>query len=216
MEKNIKRLLIIIIILAFINIGYLVYKNIYAKKYSNEDFEIETYTSLVDYDNDGLDDQSDILLSAREYVATSPYYKSVYYETGYSTDNYGVCTDVIAFALLGSGYDLMTLVNEDILSNQSDYNIEEVDINIDFRRVSNLLVYFENTAISLTTDIYDIDQWQGGDIVIFEDHIGIVSDIRNSLGVTYVIHHSDPYQLIYEEDILTTTQSEIIGHYRVS
>ena len=44
--------------------------------------------------------------------------------------------------------------------------------NIDFRRVKNLKIYFEHTAISLTTDVNDIEQWQGGDIVVFKNHIG--------------------------------------------
>ena len=59
------------------------------------------------------------------------------------------------------------------------YNIDIIDKNIDFRRVKNLQVYFKNNAISLTTDINDITAWQGGDIVIFKKHIGIVSDKRN-------------------------------------
>ena len=65
------------------------------------------------------------------------------------------------------------------------------------------------------TDIYDIDQWQGGDIVIFEKHIGIVSDKRNDDGVAYVIHHNDPFQKSYEEDILES-RDDITGHYRIS
>lgn len=47
-----------------------------------------------------------------------------------------------------------------------------------------------------------MEQWQGGDIVIFEKHIGIVSDRRNWDGVPYVIHHNDPWQTAYEQDIL--------------
>ena len=82
-----------------------------------------------------------------------------------------------------------------------------------FRRVKNLRVYFEHTAIPLTTDVYDISQWQGGDIVIFEKHIGIVSDKRNDDGVAYVIHHNDPFQDSYEEDILEK-RDDIVGHYR--
>ena len=58
-------------------------------------------------------------------------------------------------------------------------------------------------------------QWQGGDIVIFENHIGIVSDMRNKRGVPYVIHHSGPFQAAYEEDILES-RGDIVGHYRVS
>ena len=138
-----------------------------------------------------------------------------YYSTGYPDDQYGVCTDVVANAMRSAGYDLMQLVHEDILTDPDAYGIEEPDINIDFRRVKNLRVYFEHTAIPLTTDVYDISQWQGGDIVIFEKHIGIVSDKRNDDGVAYVIHHNDPFQDSYEEDILEK-RDDIVGHYRVS
>ena len=37
--------------------------------------------SAIDYDGDGLDDQTDILQGALDYIATQPKYKSVYYNT---------------------------------------------------------------------------------------------------------------------------------------
>ena len=169
----------------------------------------------MDKDGDGVDDQTDILDGAREYISTNPKYKSQYYNTGYPDDEYGVCTDVVANALRSAGYDLMELVDADIAANPQDYDIEEPDPNIDFRRVRNLDVYFTHTAIPLTTDIYDIDQWQGGDIVVFKKHIGIVSDKRNDDGVPYVIHHSNPFQAAYEEDILEK-RDDLTAHYRIS
>lgn len=77
------------------------------------------------------------------------------------------------------------------------------------------MIYFENNAISLTTDIYKIEEWQGGDIVIFKNHIGIVSDKRNEKGITFVIHHANPFQKYYEEDILEL-KNDIVGHYRMT
>ena len=130
-------------------------------------------------------------------------------------DGYGVCTDVVAFALKDAGYDLMTLVNEDIEANKKLYDIEIIDKNIDFRRVKNLKVYFDRNAISLTTDINQIEEWLGGDIVGFKNHIGIVSDHRNKKGINFVIHHVNPYQKYYEEDILEY-RHDIVGHYRMS
>ena len=44
--------------------------------------EIVQYHSSVDKDNDGTDDQMDILNNALAYVQTRPVYKSKYYETG--------------------------------------------------------------------------------------------------------------------------------------
>ena len=205
-----------ILILTFIIIYLLyIFNYIPHKMYSNKYFNIKTYTSSVDKNNNGIDDQTDILNNVREYIATNPKYKSKYYATGYPDDEYGVCTDVVAFGLKGAGYDLMELVNEDIKNNRNNYNIDAIDKNIDFRRVQNLKVYFENNAISLTTDIYDFESWQGGDIVIFQNHIGIVSNNRNKNGVAFIIHHANPFQKYYEEDILES-RDDIIGHYRVS
>lgn len=196
---------------------YLLYRYNYIphRKYSNADYNIDTYVSSHDEDQDGIDDQSDILNGAREYLATRPKYKSKYYETGYPDDGYGVCTDVVAFALRSAGYDLMQLVQADIAAHPEDYGIEEPDPNIDFRRVKNLKVYLAHTAIPLTLDPRDISEWQGGDIVIFEGHIGIVSDHRNSRGVAFVLHNGNPIQASYEEDILENWGT-IVGHYRIS
>ena len=182
---------------------------------ANADFGIADQISSVDRDGDGIDDQTDILQGVREYIATQPKYQSRYYASGYPDDGYGVCTDVVAYGLRNAGYDLQLLVDQDIRSHPEDYNIQTPDQNIDFRRVRNLKVYFAHTAIPLTTDIYDIDQWQGGDIVIFENHIGVVSDHRNNQGVAYVIHHATPWQESYEQDILEH-RDDIVGHYRIS
>ena len=57
---------------------------------------ISQFHSSVDRDDDGVDDQLDILNGALAYVSTHPKYKSRYYETGYPDDGYGVCTDVVA------------------------------------------------------------------------------------------------------------------------
>ena len=215
MKKNIKYLvysilLVIVIILMLYKFNYISHK-----KYSNENFCIYNYVSRIDKDNDGIDDQSDILKNAKEYVSKKPKYKSKYYGSGYPDDEYGVCSDVVGFALLNAGYDLRILVNDDIVNNRERYNIQVVDKNIDFRRVINLKVYFDNNAIKLTNDIYDIDEWQGGDIVVFKHHIGIVSDNRNKNGVSFVIHHANKWQINYEEDILED-RDDIVGHYRIS
>ena len=204
-------ILIIIVLLLYI------FKFIVHKQDSNRDFNIEPYISDVDKDNDGIDDQTDILNNVKEYIKTKPKYKSKYYGTGYPDDEYGVCTDVVANGLKGAGYDLMQLVNQDIINNRERYNIEKVDKNIDFRRVKNLDIYFKNNSISLTTDLSKIEEWQGGDIIVFMDHIGIISDKRNKNGVPLLIHHQNSEQINYEEDVLELYgQDSIIGHYRIS
>lgn len=217
MKKKVYIILISIFIIFILFVVFILYKfNVIPHRmYDNDDFGISTYISNIDMDNDMVDDQSDILMNVRKYIATNPKYKSKYYAGGYSDDEYGVCTDVVANGLLGAGYDLKELVNNHIINNRDMYDIDKIDKNIDFRRVRNLYVYFNNTAISLTTDVNKIEEWQGGDIVIFEKHIGIVSDKRNRNGIPFLIHHANPYQIYYEEDVLED-RDDIIGHYRVS
>ena len=215
-----KKILIIVtnfLIVLTIVVLYALYRFNYIphKKFTNEDFNIKTYISKTDKDNDGIDDQTDILNNVMDYIKTNPKYKSKYYATGYPNDEYGVCTDVVAFGLKGAGYDLMNLVNEHIKINRNLYDIDVIDKNIDFRRVQNLKVYLGNNAIALTNDINKIKEWQGGDIVIFKNHISIVSDKRNKKGISFIIHHANPYQRYYEEDILEY-HNDIIGHYRIS
>ena len=197
-----KRIITLTLSLTIVLYGLYIFNYIPHKKYTNKDFKIKTYISNVDKDNDEIDDQTDILNNARNYISRKPKYKSKYYKTGYPNDEYGVCTDVVAFSLKNAGYDLKTLVNEHIKSNKKLYKIKNIDENIDFRRVQNLKIYFNKTAIQLTSDINKIEKWQGGDIVIFKNHIGIVSDKRNKKGISFIIHHASPYQKYYEEDIL--------------
>lgn len=214
--KQIRRRVLICLGLAFVILVGVLYKyNVISHPYYyNSHFGITTYKSDVDYDGDGIDDQSDILKGVRAYIATKPQYKSAYYAGGYPTDGYGVCTDVVAQGFLNAGYDLMELVSADIAAAPEAYDISTPDKNIDFRRVRNLRVFFERNATSLTTDVTDIDKWQGGDIIIFEDdHIGIISDKRNGNGVVFIIHHGSPWQAGYEQDILEGRE-DIVGHYR--
>lgn len=209
-------MIIFLLIVIMLNVLYR-FNIILHKQYTNNDFNIETYVSNVDKDSDGIDDQTDILNNVREYIKTKPKYKSKYYGTGYPDDEYGVCTDVVANGLKGAGYDLMELVNEDIINHKEEYNIEKIDKKIDFRRVKNLDIYFKNNNISLTTDLSKIEEWQGGDIIVFKNHIGIISDKRNKRGIPFLIHHANPMQVNYEEDVLESyDQDDIIGHYRIS
>ena len=143
---------------------------------------------------------------------------SAYYAGGYPPDNEGVCTDVIWRAFQNAGYSLKDMVDEDIKNNVELYpRVNGIpDTNIDFRRVPNLKVYFDRNAISLTTNINDIAQWQAGDIVIFgTSHIGIISDKRNKKGVPYLIHNAN--QANREEDALEIWNyfEPISGHYRI-
>lgn len=172
--------------------------------------------SSHDEDGDGINDQADVLASAKAYIATEPKYKSAYYaETGYPDDGFGVCTDVVAQALRGAGYDLMTLFDADVRANPEAYGGDEPDAAIDFRRARNQKVFFDRHGVSLTCDTSDPVQWHGGDIVVYAEHVGIASERRNERGLPYLIHHYSPLQSSYEEDVLESW-GPIIGHYRIS
>lgn len=184
-----------------------------AKIYTAEDFGIETLHSSVDFDGDGTDDYTDILLGARADAENHPKYDGSYYDGGFPPDDIGVCTDVVWRAFKNAGYNLREMVDYDVSLRPEAYPaIEKRDNNIDFRRVVNLRVFFEEYAISLTVDTDEINEWQPGDIVIFNNnkHIGIVSDKRNADGQPYIIHNSG--QPKREEDYLK--RGNVAGHYR--
>ncbi|MFZ5975462.1 MAG: DUF1287 domain-containing protein [Bacillota bacterium] len=183
------------------------------KSYTAEDFGIQTVKSDTDFDHDGIDDYTDILLETRKDAEVMPVYKSAYYAGGYLPNMEGVCTDLVWRALANAVYNLKVLVDEDIAKHIAAYPRVEgkPDPNIDFRRVANLKIFFERNCTSLTLDIHDIGQWQPGDIVTFgTNHIAVVSDKRNSGGVPYIIHNAG--QPVREEDALSWPG--ISGHFR--
>ncbi len=158
-----------------------------------------------------------LILGARKDALAMPEYISNYYAGGYPPDNEGTCTDLVWRAFKEAGVLLKDLVDEDIKTNRSNYShIQYRDPNIDFRRVQNLTVFFKNHAEVLTTDIYDTSEWKAGDIVVFgkDEHIGIVSDIRNDNDIPFLIHNND--QPVREEDRLEYGYYTmgITGHYR--
>ncbi len=188
--------------------------------YIASDFGINVIKSDNDFDGDGLDDYSDILLGAQKERDNNPTYVNDYYDGGYPPENEGVCTDTIWRALNEAGYNLKNMINQDIIQDQKAgnvrYNIENRDSNIDFRRVQNQEVFFDTYLESLTTDIYDIEEFMPGDIVVFNysEHIAIISNKRNENGIPYLIHNFSSEQKEKEEDILETTEMVVTGHYR--
>ncbi|KNY29594.1 DUF1287 domain-containing protein [Pseudobacteroides cellulosolvens] len=174
-----------------------------------------------DKDRDGINDLDDIIQGAKKDAKNKPVYRSKYYVGGYPPYNEGVCTDVIWRALKNAGYNLKQMIDKDIKAHRRDYfsSKRKSDPNIDFRRVSNLFVFFKKYSKNLTTKLkpYDIDnlrEWQGGDIVTFKNpnHIAIVSNKRRPDGIPYLIHNGGPYTM--EIDTLVTMMPGITGHFR--
>ena len=214
-NKRVKRIFALLVILTLLaSAAYIVIDHQSLKRgyYSARHFDIETIKSDTDYDGDGVDDYTDIMLSARAYMLTKPTYTPDYFAGGYPPKGKGVCTDLVVEVFRGAGYYLKDLVDEDISNNRAAYTtIETPDPNIDYRRVKNLKIFFDRNATVLTTDTNKIAELQPGDIVIFSKmHIAIISDKRNKDGKPFIIHHgSDPAM---EEDHLMA--AEIAGHYR--
>ena len=205
-----------ILIIVFLSAALIManrYNVIPKKWYSAEDFGITEIKSSVDFNGNGIDDYSDIVLGARKDAENHPKYDSRYFDGGFPPDDIGVCTDVVWRAFKNAGYNLREMVDLDIQLRPEAYPaVENRDKNIDFRRVRNLLVFFRKYAIELTTDVEQIGEWQAGDIVIFKDveHIGIVSDRRSKDGLPYIIHNGG--QPNREEDYLDW--GEPTSHFR--
>lgn len=210
-----KHKIIFVVCISVITVAAIVITGILWHKgpYTAEQLGIDTVLSPLDSDGDGIDNYTDIMLSARAYVATNPTYLSAYYAGGYPNDGNGVCTDVIWQALMGAGIDLKSLVDSDIAAHPEVYpEMLKPDPNIDFRRVKNLAVFFERNAKSLTCDLSRAEEFQPGDVIIIEpSHIAVCSDKRNRLGVPYIIHHS-PLGAVEADDLYLY---KIVGHYRI-
>lgn len=175
-----------------------------------------------DNDNDGILDAVEFVNGARDEAINRTAYSGAYYAGGYPPEGEGACTDVIWRAFRQAGYDLKTLVDEDIRLHPEAYPRVngQPDPNIDFRRVSNLVVFLERYATSLTTSLRsgnteNLANWQGGDIVVYApplEHIAIVSDRRRNDGVPLLIHNCGPYAS--EEDRIDSWPTRITHHFR--
>ncbi len=183
------------------------------KSYTAADFGIDTLVSSVDFNQNGIDDYADLLAGAKKDAKNHPRYDGAYCAAGYPDEDVGVCTDLVWRAFREAGYSLRDMVDVDIAARPEAYpHIQKADTNIDFRRVTNLRVFFSRYGQTLTTDISAIGEWQPGDIVVFGNnkHIGIVSDKRNKNGQPYILHNGG--QPVREEDYLP--RAEVAAHYR--
>ena len=89
MKKRITLIVFSVLIIVALYVLYC-FNYIPHKKYTNADFNIEAYKSNIDKDNDGIDDQTDILNNANNYIKTNPKYKSKYYNTVYFKSMRGI------------------------------------------------------------------------------------------------------------------------------
>lgn len=161
-----------------------------------------------------------LVMAARNQIGVVTNYDTNYYLGGYPPENSGACTDVIGQALLKNGYDLKAKIDKDMTKYPERYPTTN-DPNINFRRVANIKIFLDNYAMKLSTktDTKNLIEWQGGDIVTYDQipgslwHIAIVSDKKNNEGVPLLIHN---YGIgVIENDYLTKWPAPITGHYRL-
>jgi len=152
-------------------------------------------------------------------VNYDPSYFSIDYPNGNIPKDKGVCTDVVIRAYRKVGIDLQKEVHEDMAINFDKYpqnlGLKTTDKNIDHRRVSNLMKFFERHGKTLKiTD--NSNDYNSGDIVCWNlgggiTHIGIVINKKSRDGKrNLIVHNIGAGQVI--EDILFDYR--IIGHYK--
>lgn len=117
------------------------------------------------------------------------------------------------------GIDLQKAVHEDMVAHFNAYpdiwGMQTTDKNIDHRRVSNLMVFFERMgAEKRITD--NSKDYQPGDLVCWNlggaiTHIGIVVDRKSPDGKRYLIVHNIGGGQVLADCLF---DNKIIGHYR--
>lgn len=184
-----------------------------------DEFNIPNLGVGYDANKNRVDDARDILEAAKDYVARNPHYEELKeYEDGWPTGNSGSNGDVVAYALNAAGYNLKSLIYQDIQKNPEVYGDTPQGENIAFRVVENQRIFLQRYGEPKDTNFYNKNEWQAGDIIFFEkNHVAIVADKVNKNGVRFIIHHFWEHQAGYFQDVLETEAwGKIVGHYRIS
>jgi hypothetical protein len=178
-------------------------------------------TAKHDHDGDGIPDALDVfigakkeLLNAEHYTPEAEDYIAMKYPGGDVPRTIGVCTDVIIRAVRNSGWDLQKELHEDIARAKAAYPMVKGagDPSIDQRRVGTLLPYFKRhwEKHSVRPDD-ESDPWRPGDVIFMDtfpnksgpDHIGIVSDKVDDMGLPLIINNWTDGTVVSEMDLLT-------------
>jgi hypothetical protein len=132
--------------------------------------------------------------------------------------------------LKDAGYDLMELINKDMVDHKEDYpldikNRKDPIKYIDFRDVFFQEQFFKRNALELEKKFIpdnkeNMIQWQPGDIVYFQfdpedpyqDLGGFISSKNNDNGAPLVIMISKEFGRVVEIDKLQ--EYIIVGHFR--
>ncbi len=180
-------LLILFIIVFCILILFIMNKFIVGKDYyKNKDFNIKNIYSKIDKNENDIDDYSDILLGARKIIGKK--YNSL---------------ELLSKSLKYAGYDIYKMIEEDYILDKDKYGDN-------YKTIRNVNYFLKKYTLVLSNDVKKIKEFNYGDIVIYKDGIGIVSDKRNREGISFIIYEDGG--IVKEEDILENIS--LIGHYR--
>ena len=152
-------------------------------------------------------------------VTYDPSYFSIGYPNGDVPSHLGVCTDVVIRAYRKVGVDLQKEVHEDMVKNFSAYpqiwGLTSTNRNIDHRRVSNLMTFFQRKGAEKIRSNKAKD-YLPGDVVCWSlggglTHIGIVVDEKSKDGKRNLVVHNIGQGQVLADCLF---QYKIIGHYR--
>jgi uncharacterized protein YijF (DUF1287 family) len=153
-------------------------------------------------------------------VRYDPAYIRIAYPGGDVPPSTGVCTDEVIRSYRALGIDLQKEVHLDMTANFEAYPnharwmLSHTDVNIDHRRVPNLMVFFTRKGEKLSISSGNAD-YNPGDLVTWDlgggvPHIGIVVDRRSTSGRYVIVHNIGQGPKL--EDVLFSWK--ITGHYR--
>lgn len=133
----------------------------------------------------------------RHTVRYDPAYVKLDYPNGDVLADTGVCTDVIIRSYRALGFDLQTLVHEDMKRTFSAYpkiwGLKSPDKNIDHRRVPNLQIFFKRRGASLSVT-QNAPDYRAGDLITCTvagrlPHIAIVVPAPDGGTTPWIVHN---------------------------
>lgn len=191
----------------------------------------------TDFNKNGNNDLKDIVIGAKKQLEAKAKNifiegsnESNYYKGGDPPAGWALDTDIVARSFKEAGFDLRTLINEDIKNNFNEYPLKKLwnqnvpDIDIDYRRIQNMEIFFKRNAKVLTSNFNNLDdenlkEWLPGDVVFFDmnndgltDSVGIITDSTTRDGTPKVIYNYIEPGYTTEDNLLEN--KTITGHYR--
>ena len=199
--------------------------------------DLDNLPVKTDKNRNSSNDSKDIVIGAKKQLEIGSKNifiegsgESNYYKGGDPPQDWAICTDIVARSFKEAGYDLREIINEDISENFDEYPLRKLwgqtrpDIDIDYRRIQNMEVFFKRKAQNLTR-VFDpassenLDSWLPGDVVFFDmdkngfsDNAGIISDTTARNGSPKVIFNYIEPGYTVQDNILS--KEAITGHYR--